>query len=165
MFTPRKSIVLLLFILGGVSTKVHPKLVRHFLLENYIKNVLFLSCASPQEVHNLRKDIQSLHMWTVSADINGDINLNYERLFAYKNHRMAVVVDLECLKIRSVLGEVSKRTYFHQRYFWLIFAENVNQSVAMLGGENINVDAEITVAISEEKSNKGDGKRWRDKEM
>lgn len=126
---------------------MHRQLVQHFLVENYIKTVLFLSCASPQDTHRLRKEAQKLHVWTASADISKDIGLDVERLFYYKNHRVAVVADLDCPRMGSVLGEVSKRTYFHQRYFWLIFANHVNQSVAMLGEENINVDAEITVAV------------------
>lgn len=128
------------------SSIVNVKVVHHFLVENYIKTVLHLSCAPLQYVHQLRKDAQALHVLTSSADISGSTSLDYELLFHY-HKRMAVVADLECPMISSVFEEVSKRTFFHQRYFWLIFAQSVNQSAAMLRGENINVDAEITVAI------------------
>lgn len=140
------------------SAHVHMNLVRHFLLENNIKTVLFLSCQSAEDLRHLLKDAHTIRVWTASVPIGGSsaVGLDYERFFWYHNHRMAVVTDLECPTIRVVLDEVSKRSYFHQRYFWLIFADSATQSLALLGGENINVDAEITVALPAAGSRKYD---------
>lgn len=140
---------ILLILFESSLSYVNVKLVRHFLMENYIKTALYLSCSPVRNVYQLQKDAQSLHVYTSSVDIGSasSKNFDYERFFRYFNHRVAVVADLECPTISSVLDKVSNHTYFHQRYFWLIFAQSVRQSEALLGVENINVDAEITVAI------------------
>lgn len=119
-------------------------LINDYLKENNLKVCVILSCNKINQDNFERTKM--LHdksdTWYSSYDISSDY-IELTRL----SHRMGVVIDLNCSEIVEFLREISKRIFFHHERYWLMFSPDINRTFHVLQKQNINVDAEIAVAI------------------
>lgn len=172
--SPKSLLIITIFAFhtSGAIGSVHLPLVQHHLIANHVRIVVFLSCDQRTQIESVRLAYR-LNLMASSVDIrqwfgsdsdnsnetgtdnaqttfNDDspIGVEFRRLFRPCNHRIGIVLDLECplRAVRSVLAAASQRIYFHHRYYWLMFASNEEQLHRLLEHENVNVDAEITAA-------------------
>lgn len=118
-------------------------LINDYLKENNLKVCVILSCNKTQD--NFER-LKMLHdksdIWYNFYDISNDY-IKLTRL----SHRMGVVIDLNCTEIDKFLREISKRIFFHHERYWLMFSPDINRTFDVLQNQNINVDAEISIAI------------------
>lgn len=142
---------LLIFCFLSISLtygKLNLNLIKDFLTENHLKICLFLSCEGVVKNVQLFKTAQSEGIWTNVLDIsNGTSSLDFDKTFQYSTSHIAVIIDLKCRQTSEIFSIISKKMWFHQRYFWLIFAPDMDLAHTILENQNINLDAEITLAI------------------
>lgn len=124
-------------------------LINDYLTANNLKTCVLLSCDNRQLMDKF-KSFNILNgqnnVWYNFCDISKDSN-DYETLLMRLSHHIGVVIDLNCPEIVGFLREISKRMYFHRERYWLMFAADVNRTIDVLQKQNVNVDAEISVAI------------------
>lgn len=129
---------------------VHLPIVRHHLLANRLRVVELLWCdvRSPADVMRL---CHTLGVSAGAADLHGIGRPDrLHRHFYMHNHQVGVVLDLTGCperQVRALLHAASAHTLFHRRYVWLMFADGVSRIYDLLEDENVNVDADITVAV------------------
>lgn len=120
-------------------------LIEDYLKEHIVKTCVFLSCET-QEFQKLLNKRGQNDVWYSFWDISND-SMEFELLLIRLSHRVGVVIDLNCSEIVRFLREISKKTFFHHERNWLMFSPDLNQAVNVLQTQNINVDAEISIAI------------------
>lgn len=74
------------------------------------------------------------------------------RMMKYDNHELGIVFDTTCDETETVFDEFSNFNCFNASYYWLIMSESFESSVELLKLQNINLDAEITLAVQIENS-------------
>uniref|UniRef100_A0A182LRJ5 Ionotropic receptor 75a N-terminal domain-containing protein n=1 Tax=Anopheles culicifacies TaxID=139723 RepID=A0A182LRJ5_9DIPT len=63
-------------------------------------------------------------------------------------HRLGLVMNLGCNSQPSILRQASQLDGFNSSYRWLLFGvHNLSHSVSLLNDLNINIDADITLAV------------------
>lgn len=87
-----------------------------------------------------------INHWDISSEANLS-NFNYPDFFIRSSHPICVIVNSECNETNSVLKEISKRTMFHFERYWLFFGRHDDDVFNILSGQNINVDAEVAIAV------------------
>lgn len=130
-------------------------LIEDYFKDNNLKISVLVSCNINQGNMKLfntfrRKSDIWYRFWDISSDV-----IDFETILIRLSHQVGVVIDLNCPEIVEFLRGVSKRILFHRERSWLMFSTDLNQTHNMLQKENINVDAEISIAIP---SNDGDEK-------
>lgn len=131
-----------------VHCDLNPNLITDFLREQHLKIGILFTCEPDRTTINLMKATHKQSVYLGSANIrNGVDDISFDRLFRFVNNPVAVIIDLNCNGTADILREVSRRIYFHQRYHWLMFSMNENLARHQLSSENINFDAEITLAV------------------
>lgn len=68
----------------------------------------------------------------------------------YRN--LGVILDASCQETSELFEISSSRNYFNSSYFWLMLSTDYNESKELLSHQNINFDAEITLAIKDNKN-------------
>lgn len=135
------------FLLQSFSASLNINLINDYLAEHHLKYCILLQC-SGNRISSVRSFDQPIYFneyWIDGAKLSDD---QFRRLFYYVNHPIGVAIDLNC-DASYFLGRMSNWTMFHQRYYWLMFADNLERAKYLLEGQNINVDAEITLAIAQ----------------
>ncbi|CAO1406755.1 unnamed protein product [Diamesa hyperborea] len=70
------------------------------------------------------------------------------------HHRIiGVIFDLTCNETEDIFKGFSSGEYFNASYNWLMIAEDYEESVDLLKQQNINLDAEITLAVPDTSTN------------
>lgn len=132
-------------------------LIKDYLKVNYLRNILVISCGSQYKVNS--SEMLNLHhdgIWINTLDISNEsaiANFEYETFFVRLSSSLSIVVDLDCNEISEFLTQMSKRILFHYERYWLIFSSNLDRSFSILSLQNINVDAEIVLAIPDTVNN------------
>ncbi|XP_063706304.1 glutamate receptor U1-like [Culicoides brevitarsis] len=62
---------------------------------------------------------------------------------------MMFVLDLECARSEELLAQASTLRRFNKKVEWILFGKDFNESLALIGDLNINVDAKILLIITE----------------
>lgn len=125
-------------------------LIKDYLNYSHIETVLFVTCKNDNKMLKIVTEFHMINsyvnMWSIANE--SDISaLNYTQFFRRLESPHTVVINLNCEHIRSFLNQSSQRTLFHLERTWLIFSNNMSQSYGILGEENINLDADITLVI------------------
>ena len=131
--------------------KVNPKTVGDFLnLHNLNDAVTFYCEVSPKDwVAAMRKEIKYFAIFDISSktfkikDTEAAMQLTVPRL--------GVNLDLTCNEAGKVLKEFSLLNYFNASYVWLMMSNDHDKATDLLKAQNINWDAEITLAICGDK--------------
>lgn len=122
-------------------------LIEDYLKKNQLKISVLVSCNVRQDYLQLFDTVLGKSdIWYRFWDISNNA-IDFEALLIRLSHQVGVVIDLNCSKIVEFLSDISKRIFFHHERHWLMFATDLNQTYNMLQKENINVDAEISIAI------------------
>lgn len=127
-------------------------LVNDYLIANNLKVCVLLSCNRDDDNLKLFNNIhRKSDIWYSFYDISNE-PIEYESLLMRLSHHIGVVIDLNCSEIVEFLREISKRIFFHHERYWLMFSSDLNQTFDVLQKQNINVDAEVSIAIPVEDS-------------
>lgn len=127
-------------------------LINDYLTENNLKVCVLLSCNKTRdnfELFNIFHDKSD--KWYSFYDISNE-SIEFDTLLMRLSHQIGVVIDLSCSEIVEFLREISKRIFFHRERYWLMFSPDMNRTFYVLQKQNINVDAEISIAIPIEES-------------
>lgn len=149
-----QSIVLVILLVASAvsaSASVHLPLVHKHVRQHKLKFLHHLSCDTAAGFSLLRFGHRS-QLWSGTTDIRRDATQKLDASFHHHNHRVGIVLDLQCplAAVWPLLAAVSERMYFHRSFVWLMFARDAQQISELLANENINVDADITVATRNE---------------
>ncbi|XP_070502114.1 ionotropic receptor 75a-like [Chironomus tepperi] len=68
----------------------------------------------------------------------------------YRN--LGVILDANCDQVSTLFEISSSRNYFNSSYNWLMLSADYNETTELLSHQNINFDAEITLAILDDKN-------------
>ena len=68
----------------------------------------------------------------------------------YRN--LGVILDANCEETSDLFEISSNRNYFNSSYYWLMLSTDFNETRKLLNHQNINFDAEITLAILDDKN-------------
>lgn len=85
-----------------------------------------------------------------------DLNSNKFReidiidLLRLQNRIIAIFVDVECNVTETLFEDVSENNFFNRSYNWLMIGSDFDSAFEVLQSQNINIDAEITLAIQNE---------------
>lgn len=148
-------ITLLIFIVKQLFFKVNCSndsqgmnyaLIKDYLQANNIKVCALLSCNSQDYFKLLNIFNGKSEKWCSFHDISNDY-IEVEKRLIRLSHQVGVVIDLECSEIVEFLREMSKGTFFHRERYWLMFSSDMNRTFDVLQKQNINLDAEISIAI------------------
>lgn len=132
-----------------VSTQnIH--LIKDYLNYTHIKTALFATCDSTNELLKIVLEFHNINtyanVWSIKNDSVAG-TLNNTQFFVRLEGRHVVVVDLNCEYVSSFLDLSSPKMLFHLERSWLMFSESLEQSYDILAELNINVDADVTLAI------------------
>lgn len=112
--------------------------------------MLFVTCEKNYEVYTIETiDLQRIGIWTNVIDISNESVLSNSDYSAFGrvSHPHCVVLNLECNYTNAFLAQISKRILFHNERNWLMFSSSLRKAFATLSPQNINVDAEIVLAV------------------
>lgn len=123
-------------------------LINDYLQANNLKTCVVLSC---NKNHASSQLLNTDTTWYNFYDITNE-SIEFEMLLRRLSHQIAVVIDLDCSDIEQFLREISKRMYFHHERYWFMFSPDVNRTFDSLDKQNINVDAEVSIAVPIEDS-------------
>lgn len=129
-------------------------LIDDYLKANDLKVCCILYCDNNVNAEWLK--LFHRHMdsgWYNFYDIE-DHSIKWEMFLMRLSHQIGIVIDLNCSTIDAFLREMSKRTYFHRERYWLMFSPDLNRTFEVLQKQNLNFDAEVSVAIPVEDSQK-----------
>lgn len=70
------------------------------------------------------------------------------KIFVFNQPKVGVIFDTTCNKTGDLFEKFSALKFFNASYSWLMFADNFEISTKMLRSQNINLDAEITLAVN-----------------
>lgn len=73
---------------------------------------------------------------------------NLNSLMNLKFNKIGIFIDLSCNNIENFFNKISEMYFFNASYNWLLLSDNYETSVKLLTQQNINLDAEITLAIA-----------------
>lgn len=75
-------------------------------------------------------------------------------MMRYDSHPLAVICDLTCNETSEVFEEFSRFSFFNASYNWLMMTDDYESAIKLLEFQNINLDAEITIAVGGDKATK-----------
>ncbi|KAJ6647072.1 Ionotropic receptor 75a [Pseudolycoriella hygida] len=125
-------------------------LVKDYLTYNNLNTVLLIPCRNEPTVDSIRnlRTLQEYGGWTNVRDIADEsLTTDSDKFFVRLSNAHCVVVSLDCNETIEFLSKASDRKLFHYERNWLIFGSNLSRSYDILREQNINVDAEVTLAI------------------
>lgn len=144
-----------IFVLSIIVTTGSSKTIQ--LLEDYIKSndiavLLFVSCERDNELVTIEsiENLQHDGLWTNVLDISKETvftTVDYHRFFGRYSHPPCIILNLECNQTKAFMSEMSKRIFFHHERKWFMLSGSVAEAFDILNKENINFDAEVTLAI------------------
>lgn len=126
-------------------------LIKDYLRRNYLSTMLLVTCEKTNETNKIETiNLQHIGIWTNVLDISDESIIasnDYSFFFGRASHPPCVVIDLECNHTNAFMTEISKRLLFHNERNWLMITSNFRKAYATLSLQNINVDAEIVLAV------------------
>lgn len=150
----------LLVLCGSILVCINSQtatLIKDYLNGNNLNTALLITCDSQNNFNAMETllTLQYHRIWISVWDISHEspiADYNYDQFFMRLSNTHCVVVDGDCNQTSSFMSEVSSRILFHYERHWLIFSSSFNESIDILGQQNINVDAEVSLAIPVERT-------------
>lgn len=81
-------------------------------------------------------------------DVSNKKSFDRHKIFASNQSRIGITFDTTCNKTGDLFEKFSTERYFNASYLWLMLAVDFNASIQLLRSQDINLDAEITLAIA-----------------
>lgn len=139
-------VIVTIIIPSGSSNNI--LLLKDYITSNDISVVLFVPCEKDNDLFKTELSSIKYHgLWTNVWDIRTDDVASNSKFFDRYSNPPCIVIDLRCNQTKPLLTEMSKRVFFHLQRKWLMWSESLEEVFDCLSEENINFDAEITVAI------------------
>ena len=69
------------------------------------------------------------------------------KMMGLNYRQIGITFDITCNKVLEIFSDFSRFLYFNASYNWLMFSNNYTNSLEVLKNQNINLDAEITLAV------------------
>lgn len=137
VFTPNKSL------------EINQNFVTEFMKRLHLNHGIIFFCNGALDIFGWRKTMMKELKYFSFFDISSNyFNLNESWTFMrFTNRRVGIIFELTCSETEEVFGEFSFCEYFNASYNWLMLSNNFNESVELLSAQNINLDAEITLAV------------------
>lgn len=145
-----KSLIFVLiisFFRFNKSLKFNTEIVVDFLDKfNLNIGILFYCDASIEELRTLmtQSDFKYFAFYNISSN---DFNSESSSLMNFESRQLGVIVDGSCSEARKVFDECSRANYFNASYNWLVMSEDFQSSINIFEKQNINLDAELTLAV------------------
>lgn len=114
-------------------------------------NCLFIFLIS--ENYDWMKRVNEEFFFSSFVDLSNEENLEEFRLkslFRNENRVKAIFVDIDCNETAELFEEVSKYNFFNRSYNWMMFGSDYLNAVDLLQNQNINIDAEVTLAVEDD---------------
>jgi hypothetical protein len=136
------------FLAVNQSLKINPNLIIDFLNKFNVNRAAIFYC-EPANVDELQKLSSSVLKFLSFLDISSEsFALNDSKAALKLDHRqIGIIFDLTCNETEQIFEEFSRWSFFNASYNWLMVAEDFEESLRILEGQNINLDAEISLAI------------------
>lgn len=129
------------------------KLSVDFIHSQYLRSTVAFSCTNPlMKVWNIDsiKDIQLKDLnWIKLIELmpNGSSVSSIVDILRIDMGDIAVLYDLNCPHTEVLFEQVSVNKMFNASYHWLLITNNYTDAKQKLLNQNINADAEITLAL------------------
>lgn len=137
-----------IFIASTNARNFNTALIKDYLKINNLKTVLFVDCKQRPYAIDTTIFFQNHGIWISLWNMSQISDFNYNTFFIRVTHPFSIVFDLECNNTVEFLNEFSQRNMFHLERFFLVFSSNLKIAYDKLSSQNINSDAEITLAVS-----------------
>lgn len=72
---------------------------------------------------------------------------NSWNIMRYENRQLGIYFDTSCNETEEIFEEFSRSNFFNASYVWLMMTDDSKSFIKLLSFQNINLDAEITVAV------------------
>lgn len=136
-------------------------LIKDYVKYNYVTTILLVSCGSGYESNGIEtiKNLQTHGIWINVWDISNELiisDFDYKHFFLRLSHPPCVMVNLDCNQTSAFMAQMSKRIMFHYERNWLMFSASLERSFDILNRQNINVDADILLAVRVEENDESD---------
>lgn len=128
---------------------VHPKIIPDFLrCFNLSHGIVFFCNAT--EINDLMNLAKSELKFCSFVDISSHKHNSgfYRSVMRISYRQLGIVFDSTCKKTEKVFEDFSQLNFFNASYNWLIKTEDYGEALKMLSNKNINLDAEISLAVS-----------------
>ncbi len=149
-------VVILIVVTSALSNNI--QLLKKYVESNHISFVLLISCGRDNElikiesIEHLQRHGLWTNVWDISTATISWTNFNYDRFFSRYSNTLGVVMNLQCNHTNAFMEEMSKRGLFHNERKWFMISESLDETYNILRQQNINFDAEITLAVPAKRS-------------
>nr|QGW45453.1 ionotropic receptor 75c [Bradysia odoriphaga] len=138
-------------LLATTVTSTNVNLIKDYIKYVNVKTVLFITCERTTKLLEMVTKLHSIdtyvNVWSISNEsVTVASNAsNFTQFFVRPKGSHAVIVDLDCEQIKFFLRQSSHEVLFHSERSWLMFSKSIGRSYGILGQENINLDADVTL--------------------
>lgn len=122
------------------------KIVSSFLKFNNLRSGICFYCRKLSE--NWFKIIKNEFVHMSYFDVSNNQSFKSHKLFKVNQPSVGVIFDTTSNETRNMFEIFSTSRYFNSSYSWLMFADDFNASTQLLSSQDINLDAEITLAVA-----------------
>jgi hypothetical protein len=77
------------------------------------------------------------------------VDMNIEDIMRVNYHKIGAIVDTTCEETAAFFDACSSLSLFNASFNWLMLSADFNASTQLLNHQNINLDAEITLAVTD----------------
>lgn len=148
MFTNMKLLVIIVSLFTfSKGLEINPKLVVEFLNFYHLNIAVLFYCGSAPR--SFIAEMQNEFKYFAVSDITSETfdEKHAENIVKLTYHKQGVIIDLTCEQTGKVFSLFSRSNFFNASYFWLMVSPDLETSTELLRSQNINLDAEITLAL------------------
>uniref|UniRef100_A0A182N506 Ionotropic glutamate receptor C-terminal domain-containing protein n=1 Tax=Anopheles dirus TaxID=7168 RepID=A0A182N506_9DIPT len=151
--------VLLLSVVPTGQCSARLELIKAFLEQHSITSLILLHCIEEpvdQDVIRISKPLHSYFLGTIyHIDVNkAHFRQQFQWHMYYERYKSAIVLNLECSRIETVMEHLSENAYFNSTFHWLMFGgRNFSEVTCLLSNQNINYDSSITLVFERDDPN------------
>ncbi|XP_053670013.1 ionotropic receptor 75a-like [Anopheles nili] len=126
-------------------------LIDDFIHHSTINSLTVVHCHKEPPDRDVAQLAQKLHHHfrgpVAYISLNAPIGAS-SRIGVRSLHRLGLIMNLECVNHQPFLQQASLGNHFNSSYRWLFFGgQNLTDSLAVLSTLNINIDANVVLAI------------------
>lgn len=137
-----------------ISLKLNRKAIGDF-MEHFNSNCGIIFYCEPLNIDVWSETVKNDFTYFSFFDVSSTkFNLSEAwDMMRFDSHPLAVIWDLTCNETAKIFDEFSRFKFFNASYNWLMMSDEYESSIEVLRYQNINLDAEITIAIIEDDPN------------
>ncbi|KAG5684231.1 hypothetical protein PVAND_013469 [Polypedilum vanderplanki] len=149
-----KFLVILYIVLFKTSKcfEIYKKFVISFLNEVNSHQGIIFHCGDSFNFRHFYEDNQNYYL---SIHHLSKVNENnIETIMQVNYHKIGLIIDTNCNETLDLFNICSTLNFFNASYNWFMLSDNFSSSIEQLNRQNINLDAEITLAIIDKNASK-----------